>query len=720
MSTITYSNNIDPTIAPPLRRRRGGVLGGNQFNNRDNQFNNRGNQFNNGGNQYNNRGNYFNNRDNQLDNQYNNYRGNQSNFRNSRFNVNGPRFNYRNNPQNYQNYQNYPNRGNFYRRNVFYNQNYQPQRNYNGYGIISQQRQGRFYRATTPRRSNQNRPRSRSNQRQRSQSRPRQQQQQQRRRGPRQLRLNDFMPPELRDDSPSAQNLPPEFNLATTATTTNAPPDALPQRQNFARTTASAINNSTQPFVVNTADQNQQRQNTTTSYRRRQRRIRTQQYQDNNRFAIFNDNDTDIESNVNDYDDDFKPIISTVTNNNKKKNKKNVKKSKPRAYLDLNRILAYLKNDASVTEIMKGRGSQAYVLAATSIYDTWVRNNYELQVWEKYLKIGTENKHWAKEVVQRTKKRDNTENIRFIKKKINQLFLSVAQSSATISDLRIQLGTYLTQIPVGKKSNKRTEIAAATTTTASITTANTTTADSTTAASNSTTISPDRARGETDKLETAILKYIQHCTQHVKKSAEARIQLAKAQMDEYKALEDFEQIATPAQWNIHLTLKTKIKLWSTKNKNYQIALKRVEYDLLPKFIDKTELSFKIDESIINQDEAQVMYNEMRQITRAFRMQAMTLYVQSLTREHELLSNEINRIIEGFPQENDEGFDAEPGYAAFKQYHELREKRLNLEVEQSLYFLSEQRVEGEPNNQGEEDIIAPTPIRSLGEEFLLQQ
>ncbi|CAF5004674.1 unnamed protein product [Rotaria sp. Silwood1] len=38
---------------------------------------------------------------------------------------------------------------------------------------------------------------------------------------------------------------------------------------------------------------------------------------------------------------------------------------------------------------------------------------------------------------------------------------------------------------------------------------------------------------------------------------------------------------------------------------------------------------------------------------------MTLYVQSLGRENELLSNEITRIIEGFPQENDDGSYAEP-------------------------------------------------------------
>ncbi|CAF4794312.1 unnamed protein product [Rotaria sp. Silwood2] len=109
---------------------------------------------------------------------------------------------------------------------------------------------------------------------------------------------------------------------------------------------------------------------------------------------------------------------------------------------------------------------------------------------------------------------------------------------------------------------------------------------------------------------------------------------------------------------------------------------------------------------------------MRQIIKDCRTQAMTLYVQTSARENELLSNEIKRIIEGFPQDNNDGFDAEPGYAAFKHYYNLREKRLNLEAEQSIHFLSEQQVEGNPNDL-EQEISAPTLVRSLGKEFLLQ-
>ena len=39
--------------------------------------------------------------------------------------------------------------------------------------------------------------------------------------------------------------------------------------------------------------------------------------------------------------------------------------------------------------------------------------------------------------------------------------------------------------------------------------------------------------------------------------AENKIRLAQLQLQEYKALEEFKEIATPNQWNIHLILKPK-------------------------------------------------------------------------------------------------------------------------------------------------------------------
>ncbi|CAF4277650.1 unnamed protein product, partial [Rotaria sordida] len=341
----------------------------------------------------------------------------------------------------------------------------------------------------------------------------------------------------------------------------------------------------------------------------------------NNRFAIFAD-----ENNNDQIEIDLINEEPININKNKKKNSK-----KTRLYLEPNRMLRWFEDKiSSKNQPLNSRGNQAFLLAAAPIYDKWVRNNYELQVWQTYLKMGTEQKHWAKEIVQRTKKRDNITNTRFVQKKINRLTESIAQATATISDLQIQLTTYWTQVNVEKLTNTIAENVAtivcekinnnkkSTTTTAAPAASPTTTAASTTATTTNTL--KNQIREPIEKLEKYILKYVYTYTQHVKKIAETKVQLAKAQSDEFKALEEFEQIATPSQWNIHLALKPRIKLWSTKNKNYLAALKRVEYDMPPKFIVKVDLSFKIDESIINQDEAQATYNQMRQITKEFRTQ----------------------------------------------------------------------------------------------------
>ncbi|CAF1657259.1 unnamed protein product [Rotaria magnacalcarata] len=527
------------------------------------------------------------------------------------------------------------------------------------------------------------------------------------------------MPTELREPSPTAPNLPQEFNLGANT----APPDALPQRQVFANAATTANNNNTtQPFMVNQNNNQQQVATTTTtttssSYRRQQRRGGQQQNQQNrrnhrnrrnsnyNRFAELaeeNDNDDDpVEIDA--------PIVTT--NQNNKKNKI-TKKNKTRLYLEPTRMLRWFEdNSKNSKNSASGRGNQAYILATAPIYDEWVRNNYELQVWQTYLKMGTEQKHWAKEIIQRTKKRDDTTNSRFINKKINQLMASIAQASATISKLQMELNTYWMQNSAEIITQKQAHTTAELTTNlvlektglGSTLSKNTVPASTITTTTAGLTTIKSVYRDPVDRLEKHILDYIHHCTQHVKKVAETRIQLAKAQMDEFKALEDFEQIATPSQWNIHLMLKPKVKLCSTKAKNYVLATKRAEYDLPPKFVSKIDFTFKIDQSIVNKDEMQATYDEMRQITKDFRTQAMKLYVQSLAREHELLSNEIKRIIEGFPKKEkkkkrdddsnaeasseasfdaEAGFDTEAGFAAFKQYHQLRQTRFDLEVNQS--------------------------------------
>ncbi|CAF3882590.1 unnamed protein product [Rotaria sp. Silwood1] len=253
--------------------------------------------------------------------------------------------------------------------------------------------------------------------------------------------------------------------------------------------------------------------------------------------------------------------------------------------------------------------------------------------------MGTQDKYWAKEVITRAKKRDDVTNSRFIKKKINRLTNNIVQASAMITNLQVQLSTYWTQTTAGAINS-----------------------NSTTMTTSSAAVNTSRIHDAVDRLEKAILKYIQHCTQHVKNMAEDKIRLAQVQAEEYKALEDFKQIATPNQWNIHLMLKSKMKQWNTKkNKNYLIAAKRVEYDLPPKFITNANFTYKIDESIISKEEAQILYDQMRQLTKEYRIQAMSLYLQAITREKEILKNEIELVMK-----------------AFKHYNDLCEKRFNLE------------------------------------------
>jgi hypothetical protein len=89
--------------------------------------------------------------------------------------------------------------------------------------------------------------------------------------------------------------------------------------------------------------------------------------------------------------------------------------------------------------------------------------------------------------------------------------MKIAQASATISDMQIQLSTYWSQTIAGT-------IVVATGT--------------------------NHIHDPVDRIEKAIVKYIQHCTQHVKKLAETRIQSAKPQIEQFKTLEDFQQVAT--------------------------------------------------------------------------------------------------------------------------------------------------------------------------------
>ncbi|CAF1427510.1 unnamed protein product [Rotaria sordida] len=368
-----------------------------------------------------------------------------------------------------------------------------------------------------------------------------------------------------------SQQLRNEENLPSTMN--NIPANALPQQQQF---------------VITTSNNNTTRSTT------------------NNRYAVFANeqeaSDTEEEDINNNNQINEQPLLFK---NNKKKNNN---KTKGHSYLSHNRVLTYFKNNDNVP-----------------------KDFLEL-LQDNRTCDGKDYNHWAKEIIQRTKKCDDNENIRFVEKKINHLSFQILQARAAISKLQIQFSDYWTQISLRKKTTKHPNTRAQTTN------------ETTTSSSTSTTTMPHMAF-EIDQFEKLVADYIKDCIQHLKKICETRILLAKAQMERYKALEDFEQVSTTSQMNIHVILKPKMKICSIKNENFHIAQKSVQYNLPPKFITKTELSFKIDESMLKPTDIQTIYNDMRQITNELCRKSMELNCGVAAREFYTIKNEIDEIIE---------------------------------------------------------------------------
>ena len=559
-----------------------------------------------------------------------------------------------------------------------YYPNYRPQRHNNRY-------------QSRNRRNNNNRSRSRFN----NNNRQQQQQQQQRRprNQPSNITMGDYLPQNLRQN-----------------------------RNDQGRRQRNQVHQQQQ-------DNGQRQQRTTTSsYRRGQNR---QQQQQQKRFAI------PAEGEPTEEDDDIinepLPTDDDTTIKKKKKNNNNNNKNKIRFYFNINRIMKWF-SDKNKIDLIKSRGNQSYIIKAIPIYDEWMRTEYELKVYQKFLKLAEEHKHWAKEIVNRTKNRDDyNTNLRFTKKKIAQLQSKIVQKAAEITDLQTNLGTYWTYVPTNKKNqNKQT------TTTETATTMATTTNDNSspvvlpppsTAAAVATTINNDNNTNPTTNtehirirsniLEESLINYIEENIQHIKDIADNRVNIAKLELDEFNAFNNFKNIATPNQKYIHRLLSTKTKICHTKNQNYHIAAKRAQFNILPKFIAKTNLNFKFDSKLFGPEETQATYDTMHLATQNYHKASFEIYLKTTAREVELLKEEINEIIQGFPLDNTNNIDPQVCRQAFQHYHDIRLQHYELQLQQALHFLEDSKVENDSNRREEEPIIVLTHIRTLTKELSVQ-
>ncbi|UJR18785.1 hypothetical protein I4U23_005691 [Adineta vaga] len=541
-------------------------------------------------------------------------------------------------------------------------------------------------------------------------------------------------------------------NNNNTAATTVAPPlptnNALPQRQQRQR--SNNRNNQHKPHT------------TTSAFRRQQGRIQQQQQQqqNNNQIPVHQnpfdilatiDNDNNDENEfVQVVDDDDNKSYSLKSNNNNKKNKKNntkkkdnkIPKTKHRSYLNINRFAQWLSTNSRTNEITKSTGNQCFVIEAAPIYNEWIRSDYELQVWQGYQKLGIEYKHWTKEVVNRTRTRNDDTCKIFIQKKIDHFETIINQANTKINNLQIKLAHYWSQIR-NKRDVYITPASATITTTSAHhhppSSTTTTTKDNnnddiipmaitetetiaetvavtaaaaaaappatttTTTTTTKTTITPNQSRIEVKNIERLLTDYIKEKIQHIKKIADIRLDIAKTEMEEYKKYKEFEQMATSTQLNIHEILQSKIKLWNTYNRNYHITSKRFQINLFPKFVGKTTYRFNFNESILEKEQIQARYDKMNSILKSFQKDGMEYYIETLAQDTEILKEKINRIIQGFPIEDSNQLPL----TTYKSYLALREKRYALQLDQSIHFLEEYRVEDDINLIATKETIVPT-------------
>ncbi|CAF1199245.1 unnamed protein product [Adineta ricciae] len=455
----------------------------------------------------------------------------------------------------------------------------------------------------------------------------------------------------------------------------NTPVNALPQRPQ--RGQSNNNNNNTQPFEVNPNNGQPQRpppSSTTSTFRRRQHRQGQGQRQNrlnnnnnNNRFAILADDD-EINNNNDDNqieeeeEEEQQQQQQPLSLNKKNKFKKKTKKSS--FYLSYDQIFKYISQ----------------YQPNPNLNSTTTTTNQDPR---KYKKLNDDSNFWAKEIINRTRGRDNIEIKRFVDKKINYFQSKIDECIAIISNLQIEFSQFWTQIASRRKESR--------------------------IPTRGVTPSYSRPSFDFDKMDTTLTDYINQHTKHIVKNCKVRLEIANAQKEEYQALKNFETITKKKSlWNTHLILKPKLKNWFIKSKNFHIIQRRIEYNLLPKFITKNNFSFKFDTQAFQQEDIQPIYNEMHQITNSFQNKSMQFYYQIATRELNNVKDEIDIIIENcrpklpLLDQNviiSEGLDGQPTedehnnndnihidykkcYEAFENYYKLSMKRYQLEAEQS--------------------------------------
>ncbi|CAF1362111.1 unnamed protein product [Didymodactylos carnosus] len=116
------------------------------------------------------------------------------------------------------------------------------------------------------------------------------------------------------------------------------------------------------------------------------------------------------------------------------------KEYRDRPYLRTDHIRRYSYSLSKPTDIgPTARHINRFATISAPVYDAWIRDNYEYQVVEKLLEIGMEDKHWAHEIVEKTKTRDDTVNNQYCIDKISQLQRAISNHGNAVTKLQSEL-----------------------------------------------------------------------------------------------------------------------------------------------------------------------------------------------------------------------------------------------------------------------------------------
>ncbi|CAF1545966.1 unnamed protein product [Adineta ricciae] len=299
-------------------------------------------------------------------------------------------------------------------------------------------------------------------------------------------------------------------------------------------------------------------------------------------------------------DDDFEESKENEQLPTKSKDKHKIK-----IYLQDFKIFAFLKDRLSKCRSLKidlNNEICTYAKNTIETYDTWVYNHYEVQVWQRFYKLGKQKDHWAKEIVDITHTREAKENLVLCEKRIEK-FTSACVDANNIIEQHM------------KKILNATVA---------------------------------------QKIHDLMLDYIKEATQSLAKTSTNRVRRATLEKEEWDALKAFENVATEQQKTYATTFcKPVLKSYQKKNKKFEVISAHLTYDVIPKIIPKCDITIPIDKSSLSSEQTKAHKEAIVKLSRDFRLGATELYVRITKAESDFQKERFDELLRGFPADKAE-------------------------------------------------------------------